>query len=134
MSTKAVLNPDTLYNSLQYNFSQIAVSEGSKIIHLSGQVSTDAAGNLVAEGNFALQLEQSLKNVQLAMEAAGATLQDVASLRIYIHGSQMEQMAAVSEQLGKFFPENPPAATWLGVVALANPNFLVEVEAFAVIT
>jgi 2-iminobutanoate/2-iminopropanoate deaminase len=62
------------------------------------------------------------------------TLADVVSLRIYLVGEHIHKGAPVSAALREFFPaDNLPTSTWIGVTALANPYFLIEVEAVAVI-
>ncbi len=131
--SKQSLNPKTLFNSLQYGFSQIVVAEGQRTVHFSGQVSWDENENIVGENDLRAQVWQSLKNVETAVTTAGATLNDIVTLRIYIVQSWMNQTAPVSAGLKGFFPENPPATTWIGVYGLARPEFLIEIEGTAVI-
>ncbi len=130
--TKQSLNPNTLFNSLQYGFSQIVVAEGSRTVHFSGQVAWDKNENIVGENDLRAQVWQSLRNVETAVTTAGATLNDIVALRIYIVQSWMDKTAPVSEGLKEFFPFNPPAATWIGVHSLARPEFLIEIEGTAV--
>jgi hypothetical protein len=69
-----------------------------------------------------------------ALKAAGGTLADVVALRIYIVNYQADSAQEVGEALREFFsPANAPASTWVGVVALAVPDFLIEIEAIAVL-
>lgn len=131
--TKQSLNPETLFNSLQYGFSQIVVAEGTRTVHFSGQVAWDEKENIVGENDLRAQVGQSLKNVETAVTTAGATLNDIVTLRIYIVQSWIDKTAPVSEGLKAFFPENPPATTWIGVYGLARPEFLIEIEGTAVI-
>ena len=133
MLTKQSLNPETLFNSLQYGFSQIVVAEGQRTVHFSGQVAWDEHENIVGENDLRAQVWQSLRNVETAVTTAGATLNDIVTLRIYIVQSWMDQTAPVSAGLKEFFPENPPATTWIGVYGLARPEFLIEIEGTAVI-
>ena len=70
----------------------------------------------------------------MVVEAAGGTLADVVALRIYVVDYRPEKAAAVSSALRTFFPgEEKPASTWIGVAALADPGFLIEVEGTAVL-
>ncbi len=131
--SKNSLNPATLFNSLQYGFSQIVVAEGQRTVYFSGQVAWDENENIIGEDDLRAQVWQSLKNVATAVTAAGATLNDIVALRIYISQSWMDKTAPVSEGLKAFFPENPPATTWIGVYSLARPEFLIEIEGTAVI-
>lgn len=128
------LNPPELFPSLQYGFSQIVTSTGGKTVHLSGQVAWDATQQIVGPGDLRAQVWQSLRNVETALQAVGGALTDVVSMRIYIVESVMEQTGHVREGLLAFFPpEHAPATTWIIVRGLANPEFLVEIEAIAVI-
>ncbi len=67
------------------------------------------------------------------MDAAGGTLEDVVALRIYVVDYQAESGTAVDIALREFFSGNPPASTWIGVSAVAAPEFLIEIEATAVL-
>lgn len=130
--SKTSLNPRTLFNSLQYGFSQIVVAEGQRTVYFSGQVAWDENQNIVGKNDLRAQVWQSLRNVETAVTTAGATLSDIVALRIYIVQSWMDKTAPVSEGLKAFFPNDPPATTWIGVFGLARPEFLIEVEGTAV--
>lgn len=126
-------NPDTLFNSVQYGFSQIAVGSGSRIVTISGQVGWDQTGKMVPPGDFKTQTMTAFHNLGLAMQAVGGTLEDILLLHIYIVATAMEESSAVREALQHFFPTSPPASSWIGVPRLANADFLIEVEAIAVL-
>ena len=131
---KEIINPPELFPSLQYGFSQIAPSTGGKTIYLSGQVAWDANQQIVGPGDLGIQTRQTLQNIETAMRIAGGHLTDVISMRIYIVEATLAENHHVSEALKEFFPpEHAPTTTWIGVPALANPDFLVEIEAIAVI-
>jgi len=130
--SRTVANPDNLFNSVQFGFSQIASGQG-RLLTISGQVGMDADGNMVGEGDFAAQFERSLHNIGLAMEAAGGTLDNILLLHIYIVQGSGEVNPHISAGLRKYFPDNPPAASWIVVAGLADPRFLVEVEVLATI-
>jgi enamine deaminase RidA (YjgF/YER057c/UK114 family) len=131
---KEFINPPELFDGRQYGFSQVVTSTGGKTVYLSGQVARNAEHKIVGAGDLHAQVWQSLRNLQSAMQAAGGGLSDVVSLRIYIKQSELGNTRPVSEGLKEFFPaESAPASTWIGVPALADPDFLVEIEAIAVI-
>jgi enamine deaminase RidA (YjgF/YER057c/UK114 family) len=131
---KEYINPPELFPSLQYGFSQIVSSPAGKLVFLSGQVAWDEQQRIVGPGNLRLQSRQALKNVETAVVAAGGQLRDVVSMRIYILEDQLAESRAITEALKAFFPqEQAPATTWIGVRALANEEFLIEIEAIAVI-
>jgi len=131
--SKRSLNPETLFNSMQYGFSQIVVAQGSRTVYFSGQVAWDENENIVGENDLRAQVWQSLRNVETAVTTAGATLNNIVALRIYIVQEWLDRTAPVSEGLKEFFPKNPPATTWIGVYGLARPEFLIEIEGTAVI-
>lgn len=133
--SKTTLNPPNLFPSLQYGFSQIVVAQGSKTVYLSGQVAWSEAETIIGPDDLGIQTRETLKNVQKAMLTAGGTLQDVVSLRIYFVHHKRNDLPHISAGLKEFFsPETAPAATWIGVESLADPAFLVEIEAIAVLT
>jgi enamine deaminase RidA (YjgF/YER057c/UK114 family) len=115
----------------------VGVATGSKTVYLAGQVSQDADGATVAEGDLAGQAEQALLNVAGALESVGASFEDVAKMTIYVVGwepSKMEALAigmgAVVETLG-INPLKP--VTLIGVAALFHPDYLIEIDATAVL-
>lgn len=131
---KQHLNPATLFPSLPIGFSQIVVAEGGKTVYLSGQTAWDANKQIVGGNDMGEQTRQALRNVQIGIEAAGGTLADVVSLRIYIVNPKPNDTGPVGEALREFFSANkPPVSTWIGVISLAMPEFLIEIEAIAVI-
>lgn len=132
--TKEHINPPELFPSLQYGFSQIVTSPAGKLVFLSGQVAWDEGQRIVGPGDLRAQTWQSLRNVETAVAAAGGELADVVSMRIYIVEEKLGESAVISEALKSFFPaEQAPATTWIGVRALANEAFLIEIEAIAVL-
>ena len=131
---KTSINPESLFQSKKFGFSQIVVSQGSRTVRFSGQVAWDENENIIGENDLRAQVWQSLRNVKTAMEAAGGTLEDIVSLRIYIVHDWMEEAGAVGVGLREFFTDgHPPTATWIGVPSLARPEFLVEIEGTAVL-
>jgi enamine deaminase RidA (YjgF/YER057c/UK114 family) len=132
--TKISLNPDALFDSRQYGFSQIVAAQGNRTVYFSGQVAWDEKQNIIGEGDLRAQVWQSLRNVATAVTHTGGTMNDVVALRIYIVHDWMGNTAPVSEGLKAFFPgDHPPTATWIGVQSLARPEFLIEIEGTAVL-
>ena len=128
-----VHNPTTLFNSIQYGFSQIAVASGSRIMTISGQVGWDAEQKIIGYDDLRSQTFQAFRNLELAMKTVNSSLDDVVSLRIYIVASVMDDSASIRDALKYFFPEKPPTTTWIGVSRLADKDFLIEIEALAVL-
>jgi len=131
---KEYLNPNSLFSSLPHGFSQVVIATGRKMVFISGQTAWDLRKNIVGGDSVLEQARQAFRNLETAMGAAGGTLKDVVALRIYVVDYQAESGTAVGTALREFFsPENPPASTWIGVSALAVPEFLIEIEATAVL-
>ncbi len=131
---KEYLNPNSLFSSLPHGFSQVVIATGRKLVFISGQTAWDSRKNIVGGDSVLEQARQAFRNLEKALETAGGTLKDVVALRIYVVDYQAESGTAVGTALREFFsPENPPASTWIGVSALAVPEFLIEIEATAVL-
>lgn len=131
---KEFINPNSLFPSSPYGFSQIVVATGKRMVFISGQTAWDEQKNIVGGDSVLEQARQAFRNLEKAMEAAGGTLKDVVALRIYVVDYQAECGTAVGTALREVFPSgNPPASTWIGVSALADPEFLIEIEATAVL-
>ena len=115
-------------------FSQVVVAAGKRTIYTAGQVSIDERGNLVGADDLAAQTEQVMRNVGLALAAAGAIFADVVKITTYVVNYKPEHRAIIGRARMPFFAKRPPpASTLVGVSALALPEWLVEIEAVAVV-
>jgi enamine deaminase RidA (YjgF/YER057c/UK114 family) len=131
---KEYVNPNSLFSSLPHGFSQMVIASGRKMVFISGQTAWDARKNIVGGESVLEQARQAFRNLDTAIKAAGGTLKDIVALRIYVVDYQAESGTAVGTALREFFSsQNPPASTWIGVSALAVPEFLIEIEATAVL-
>jgi 2-iminobutanoate/2-iminopropanoate deaminase len=129
---KEYVNPASLFPSLEHGFSQVVIASGARTVFISGQTAWDARKRIVGE-NLGEQARQALLNLKAAVEAAGGTVGDIVSLRIYVVHEATGSFAGVGSALNEMFAANPPASTWIGVFALAVPEFLIEIEATAVL-
>jgi len=129
--TLELIDPDGLPRPQVYT--QVVVGTGSRTIYVAGQVSVDAAGQVVAPGDLAGQARQAYRNVGVALAAAGAGPADVAKITTYVVGYSQDQRPAIGEARRALFGDHRPASTLVGVQALAQPEFLIEVEAIAVV-
>ena len=129
---KQFLNPPTLGKT--YGWSQAVVAQGSRTVYVSGQVGINATGEVVGRGDLRQQAEQAWKNVQHALEAAGATFADVVKTNLYVVGLKPEHVPILRDVRAKFISgEHPPASTLVGVTALVGVDWLIEIEAVAVV-
>lgn len=128
------VNPKTLYASVQMGYSHAVKSAGKATIHCSGQVAWDASNKIVGEGDIGLQAQQVLANLKLVLHEAGAQVSDIVRLRTYIVNHEPSLLEPVGMAIAEFYGETIPAAnTLIGVQSLALPEFLIEIEATAVI-
>ncbi len=128
------INPETLYDSVRYGFSHASLQEGGRTLHLAGQVAWDKDYSVVGGADLGLQTRQALANLKAVLEAAGATPADIVRLRTYVVDHSPDKLGPVLGEVGAFFGDGtPPPNTFLGVPALALPDFLVEIEAIAVV-
>jgi enamine deaminase RidA (YjgF/YER057c/UK114 family) len=132
MSTIKHPSPDGLLHNP--GFSQVVVATGTRSIHTAGQVSIDEHGALVGAGDLAAQTAQAMRNVGLALAAAGASYADIVKITTYVVNYQPEHRTVIGQARAPFFAGGmPPASTLVGVTALALPEWLVEIEAVAVV-
>jgi 2-iminobutanoate/2-iminopropanoate deaminase len=121
---KRVVNGHVLY-------SHVVSVEGARTIYVSGQLARDRAGNLVGKGDMRAQLRQVGENVKAALEAAGASLSDLVKTTTFVTdiGEYFKHIDVRMEYFGAALP----TSTTVEVRQLAHPDFLVEVEAVAVV-
>jgi enamine deaminase RidA (YjgF/YER057c/UK114 family) len=126
------INPDGLHKNPAY--SQVIVVNGlAKTVYVGGQNAVDASGAVIGKGDLKAQTEQVFKNLQIALEAGGAKLENVVKWNIYVvEGQPIEPGLEVFQRVSGNRP-NPPVITTVYVAKLANPDFLVEIDAVAVV-
>ncbi len=128
------LQPEQLFPSAPFGFSQVVVSSGDRYIHCAGQTAWDNDMQLVGGMDLGKQMRKALENVGHALEAAGASPADVVRIMTFVVDYRPEYAAVLGQAMAEFFgADNLPAATLVGVQALAMPEFLVEVQATAVV-
>jgi 2-iminobutanoate/2-iminopropanoate deaminase len=105
----------------------IIVEEAGRTLYVAGQTSRDAQGNVVFKGDAAGQTRQVLENMKKVVEGAGGRMEDIAKTTVYI--TDIKYRDAVGRVRQEFFKGDPPANTLVVISALADPAFLVEIEA-----
>ena len=124
------INPDGLLKNPA--FSQIAITKGSgNTIYIGGQNAITKDLEIIGKGNITLQTEYILKNIETALNSCGATLDDLFKLTIYIVQGQDIRKGFEGAQSFLKKLSHPPVITGVIVAGLANPDYLVEIEAMA---
>jgi len=128
-----VFSPGQLPKPVGY--SHVCEVTSGKLLYISGQVAMDSAGKLIGEGDYRAQLRQVFANLNTALEASGAGFKNVIKLNYYIVDRvDRSEFFAYREVRDQYVDTaNPPAATVVVVRGLFLPEFLVEIEAIAVV-
>jgi reactive intermediate/imine deaminase len=128
---KKVLNPDTVAKPIKPTFSQATMATGRAFLFISGQVSVDKHGNTVGKGDIRMQTRQVLENIKAIVEAAGGTMDNIVKVTVYL--TDMKHFEEVHEVRAEYFKESPPASTMVEVSRLVSPEWLIEIDAIAVL-
>jgi enamine deaminase RidA (YjgF/YER057c/UK114 family) len=118
-------------------YRQMAVATGTRTVYLAGQVARAEDGTPVGTGDLAAQVEQAYLNVATALQAVGGTFDDVAKLTLFVVDWSPDTLAGLGEGVGRVAarlgidPTKP--VTLIPVIALTEPDLLIEVEAVAVL-
>ena len=114
-------------------FAQVLVASGARTIYTSGQVAVDENGKLVGPGDLAAQTTQAMKNLGLALAAARATYADIVKTTTFVVNYKAEHRSIITDAKKPFWEGKPPTSALIGVAALALPEWMIEIEAVAVI-
>ena len=128
--TASFVNPEGIHRPTGYTH-VVEVTAG-RPVYVSGQVALDPSGALVGEGDLRAQARQVFENLRVALEAVGAGFDQVVKLNLYLlDAAQLPVVREVRDQYVDV--RQPPASTAVEVRRLAREEFLIEVEAVAVI-
>lgn len=126
------LNPRTLCPT--FGWTHVVTATGGKTVYISGQVSVNERGEVVGKGDLRAQTEQTYANLQHALTAVGATFRHVVKMNLYVVGLRPEHVPLLREVRSRYVdPRTPPASTLVGVSALVGADWLIEIEAVAML-
>jgi len=126
--TRQAVNPDGMHKPTGYSH---AIRKSGTPVYLAGQVALDAQGNLVGAGDAGAQTDQVYRNMRTVLEALGGSMNDVVKITVYT--TDLAHRPAIGAARERHFAEPYPASTFLVITSLAQPHFLVEIEAVALI-
>ena len=117
----------------QVLYSQVMVVEvgGCRQIFVAGQTPRDRDGQCVGKGDMRAQIEQVGENIKAALEAAGATLDDIIKTTTYV--TDMDEYFKHQDMRMRYFAGALPTSTTVQVVRLSRPEFMVEIEVMAIV-
>ena len=129
--TLECINPVDL--PIPETYTQVVVATGTRLILVSGQEPEDARGGLVGRGDLAVQARQVFDNLGRALAAAGAHPRQVAKITIFVVNHRREYLPIIEEARVSLFGDHKPADVLVGIATLSNPDYLIEVDAIAVV-
>lgn len=128
---KTFVNP---FRTKPTGYTHVVVSGPGKTLYISGQVPVNDAGQIVGSGDLKAQTQQVYENLRYCLRFAGANFEDIVKMTTYVVNYKPSDIDIVREvRKGYLSKENPPASTLVGVQALAHPEYMIEIEAIAVI-
>ena len=126
------LSPDTLPRNPAFS-NVVTVTGPVRTIYIGGQDAVDASGAIIGKGSLKAQTVQILKNIQAALTAAGASPEHIVKWNIYVvQGQSFQEGFEAFQQVWGNLP-NPPVISAMFIAGLARPDFLVEIDAIAVV-
>lgn len=128
------IQPDTLFRRAVGGhtlYSPVVTVKGGTLVFVSGLLARDKQGNIVRKGDMGAQIAQVGENLRLALESAGARLEDLVRTTTYV--TDIEEFFKHVEVRQKYLGPALPTSTTVEVKRLSHPDFMVEIEAFAVI-
>ena len=126
-----LINPEDLPTPPTYT--HVVIASGTRMVFIAGQEPEDEHGNLIGAGDLAVQARQVFSNIGRALSAARARPEQVAKITIFVVDYRREQLPVIEAARLSLFGDHKPADTLVGVEALAHPDYLIEVEAVAII-
>ena len=124
---RTAYQPPDVFVPAGKTYSHGIIVEAGRTLYVAGQTSRDKQGNIVCKGDAAGQTRQTLENMKRVIEGAGGRMEDVAKTTVFI--TDIKYREAVGRVRQEFFKGDPPANTLVVISSLADPAFLVEIEA-----
>ncbi|MGO4588162.1 RidA family protein [Paenarthrobacter sp. 2TAF44] len=131
-SAVTLIRSHQLSSAAQYAYAA-SVPANTRLIFLAGSCPLNEDGSTAGIGDYRVQAEKAIENMRLALEAAGAEIEDVVSTRVLVASSQQADLVTAWEVVREAFGNHDVPSTLMGVTVLGYDNQLVEVEAIAAV-
>ena len=112
-------------------FSSAAWQPEGRVLHVSGHVSQSADGSTIGKGSMSAQTQQVLENIRDVLTSVGGTMDDIAKVTVFV--TDVSEISEIHNVRSEFFNKPYPASTLVQVARLIDPDWLIEIEAVAVI-
>ena len=130
MPKKQIVSPKIRQPNGHFSHATMIEAKG-RLVFISGMTSRRADGTIAGIGNIKEQTKQVRENVKAAVEAAGGTMDDICRVDVYVRN--MEHFDAIHEVRREYFKAPAPASTMVEVCKMTSPEYLIEINAIAVI-
>ena len=125
-----IIQPESVHSTAGVGYSHVA--KAGNTVYIAGQIALDGEGHLVGKGDIETQTHRVYTNLQAILKELGGSLDDIVKMTTYL--TDRSQLEAFRRVRNRFFSEPFPPNTLLFVSGLAQPDYLVEIEAIAVLT
>ena len=129
--TKRELRSDKIRQPSGHFSQAVAIEAKGKLVFISGMTARRADGTIAGIGDIEGQTRQVCENLKAALEAAGGTMDDICRVDVYVRN--MEHFDKIHKVRREYFGSPPPASTMVEVTKMTSPDYLIEINAIAVI-
>ena len=127
---KKIIQPKNLQDP-RPRYSQAILTDGGRLLFIAGQTASDKDGNVVGVGDIEAQAKQVFEKIKIIVEEAGGTLDDIVKTTVYITDAKYRE--GQRKVRSQYMIKDPPTSTLIIVKGLARDEFLIEIEAIAVL-
>jgi reactive intermediate/imine deaminase len=129
--TKRQIRTNTVREPIGHFSQAIEADARGKLVFISGMTARRADGSIAGIGDIEAQTRQVCENIKAAVEAAGGTMDDVCRVDVFVRN--IEQFDKIHKVRREYFGSPPPASTMVEVTKMVSPDYLIEINAIAVV-
>lgn len=129
--TKRQIRTDSVREPMGHFSQAIEIDAAGKLVFISGMTARRADGTIAGIGDIEGQTRQVCENIKAAVEAAGGTMDDICRVDVYVRN--IEHFEKIHRVRREYFKSPPPASTMVEVTKMVSPDYLIEINAIAVV-